>query len=106
MQLHEAQRKVVRSNARFKIVRAGRRSGKTILKIETLLFNAIQKKDRNVFYLAPTQKQARSIIWEALKSRIGKIGNPNESRLEMSVPTQDGGKSTIFIAGWENRENF
>lgn len=71
-----------------------------------MLFKAVNGKDRNVFYLAPTQKQARSIIWEALKSRLGKVGEPNESRLEMKVPTVDKGFSTIFVAGWENRENF
>jgi hypothetical protein len=71
-----------------------------------MLFKAVTGKDRNVFYIAPTQKQARTIIWEALKSRIGTIGDANESRLEMRVPTQDGGYSTIFVAGWENRENF
>lgn len=86
-----------------------------------MLFKAVTGKDRNVFYIAPTQKQARSIIWEALKSRIGTIGEANESRLEMRVPTActvhepephnrrpdcDNGFSTIFVAGWENRENF
>lgn len=71
-----------------------------------MLFKAVSGKDRNIFYIAPTQKQARSIIWEALKSRIGKIGTPNESRLEMRVPAVGKGHSTIFIAGWENRENF
>lgn len=104
--LHPKQKEVVQSEARFKIIRAGRRSGKTTLEIETMLFNAVMGNDRNVFYVAPTQKQARSIIWEALKSRVGIIGDANESRLEMKVPTKDGGKSHIFIAGWENRENF
>jgi len=106
MQLHSKQQEIVKSNARFKVVRAGRRSGKTTLKVETMLFKAVSGKDRNVFYIAPTQKQARSIVWEALKSRVGTMGEANESRLEMRVPTQDKGHSTIFIAGWENRENF
>lgn len=106
MQLHECQKKVIESNARFKVIRAGRRSGKTHLEIEDMCFEAISKKDRNIFYVCPTQKQARSIIWEALKSRLGNMGQPNESRLEMKVPTIDNGFSTIFIAGWENRENF
>ena len=106
MQLHDKQQKVVRSEARYKIVRAGRRSGKTVLKIETLLFKATSKKNRVVFYIAPNQIQARDIIWEALKSRIGNIGIPSEQCLEMSVPTTEGGKSIIKLAGWENRENF
>lgn len=103
---HKKQQEIAQSKARFKVIRAGRRSGKSSVEIEIMLIKAIDGKDRNIFYIAPTQKQARSIIWEALKSRLGKIGEPNESRLEMKVPTTDGGFSTIYISGWENRENF
>jgi hypothetical protein len=106
MKLHNKQKNIVQSKARFKVIRAGRRSGKTTLEIEDMLFFAMNAKDRNVFYIAPTQRQARSIIWESLKSRLGGIGEINESRLEVKVPTRDGGFSFIFIAGWENRENF
>ncbi len=106
MLLHPAQKKVASSPARFKVIRAGRRSGKSSVEIEVMLFKAVNGKDRNVFYIAPTQIQARSIIWEALKSRLGKIGEANESRLEMKVPTTDGGTSLIKVSGWENRENF
>lgn len=106
MILHDSQRHVVRSGARFKIIRAGRRSGKTILQTEDMCFTAMSEKDSPVFYVAPTQTQARAIVWEHLKSRLAGIGQPNEQRLEMVVPTQDGGKSLIAIAGWENRENF
>ncbi len=106
MQLHTAQQTVIRSNARFKVIRAGRRSGKTTLEIEEMVFTAVSKSDRNIFYVAPNQKQARDIIWEALKARVVGVGQAHESRLEMKLPTKDGGYSTIFIAGWENRENF
>lgn len=106
MLLHPHQKQIASSQSRFKVIRGGRRSGKSSVEIETMLFKAVSEKDRNVFYIAPTQKQARSIIWEALKARIGKIGVPNESRLEMRVPAKGKGHSTIFIAGWENRENF
>lgn len=106
MNLHEKQKEIARSDARFKVIRAGRRSGKTTYEIESLVFNAVSGKNRTVFYIAPTQIQARSTIWEALKSRLANIGEPHEQRLEMKVPTQDGGTSLIKIAGWENRENF
>lgn len=106
MLLHPKQKEVVRSNARFKVVRAGRRSGKTIVEREDMAFTATSEDDSPVFYVAPTQTQARSIMWEELKARLAGIGRPNEQRLEMTVPTQDGGKSLIAIAGWENRENF
>lgn len=106
MQLHDKQREIVSNKARFKIIRAGRRSGKTSVEIETMLFKAVSKKNRRVFYIAPTQIQAREIIWEALKARVGNIGKTNEQLLEMKIPTTDGGFSSIKISGWENRENF
>lgn len=104
--LHSKQQEIVKSDARFKVIRAGRRSGKSSVEIEILVFKAVSGKDRNVFYVAPTQSQARSIIWEALKARLGKIGEANEQRLEMKLPTVDGGFSMIKVAGWESRENF
>lgn len=103
---HEAQKQIIRSDSRFKIIRAGRRSGKSTVMLEEMVFDAVSGKDRNIFYVCPTQIQARKIIWEALKSRLNGIGEINESRLEVKLPTQDGGFSTIFVAGWENRENF
>lgn len=106
MLLHSFQKEIVKNKARFKVIRSGRRSGKSSVAIEIMLFSAMNTKDTNVFYVSPTQKQSRSIIWEALKTRLGKIGDANESRLEMKVPTQDGGTSIIYLGGWENRENF
>lgn len=104
--LHSKQKEIAQSDARFKVVRAGRRGGKTTYVIEEMLFCAMNKKERFVFYIAPTQIQARDIIWEQLKSRLGGLGKTNEARLEMKVPTIDGGESIIYISGWENKENF
>ena len=114
MLLYPHQQKVARSPARFKITRGGRRSGKTVLKTETMVFKAVSNlinlarefPDRSVIFIAPTQKQARTIIWSALKARLHGIGKANESRLEMVIPTENGGNATIFVGGWENRENY
>ena len=114
MILHDHQRKVSGSNKRFKVTRGGRRGGKTVLKQETMLYKGISKdinlartfKDRSVIFIAPTQRQARTIVWESLKSRLHGIGTANESRLEMSIPNEEGGTTTIFVGGWENRENY
>lgn len=104
--LHPKQRAIIKSDSRFKVIRAGRRSGKTTLEIERMCFDAVSKKDRNIFYLAPTQTQAREIIWEALRKRLHDVGQFNEQRLEVKVPTIDKGFSLIKLSGWENRENF
>ena len=114
MILHDKQKEIVASPARFKVTRAGRRFGKTIVKTETMLYLAVansvnlarEVKNRSVIFVAPTQKQARTIVWETFKNRLDGLGDFNEARLEIRIPTEDGGVSTIFIGGWENRENY
>lgn len=61
---------------------------------------------RKVLYIAPTQTQARNIIWEALKNRLHGIAKFNEQMLQAKVPNEDGEMSTIYVGGWENRENY
>jgi predicted phage terminase large subunit-like protein len=60
------QQEVFNDPARFKVVAAGRRTGKTRLAAWTLILNALQTERGNVFYVAPTQGQARDIIWGML----------------------------------------
>lgn len=75
--------------------------------MEICTFKAVSENEQHILYLAPTQKQARSIVWEDFKRRLIPIGAKfNEARLEIKVPTQHGGYSTIYIGGWENRENY
>lgn len=104
--LHPKQREIVQDKSRFKVIRAGRRSGKTTLEVEDMAFAAVNGKDRNIFYIAPTQIQAREIIWELMKKRLSGVAKFHEQRLEVQIPTIDGGYSIIKLAGWENRENF
>lgn len=118
MQLHDKQKEVIRSRKRFKVIRAGRKGGKTSMETEVLGYKAtcsaeklkVAKKifptGRKVIYIAPTQDQARKIIWEALKARYGSIGKTNEQQLTMIVPNEDGLYTTIYVGGWENRENW
>ena len=65
--LHPAQLQIFKSDARFKIVVAGRRFGKSYLSAWLLLINAIQSKSKDVFYIAPTFQQAKDIMWAMLK---------------------------------------
>lgn len=102
--LHQKQKEICASDKKFKVVRAGRRGGKTYTIIEEIMFRAVKTKGSRIFYVAPTQKQARDIIWVDLKRRIHekKIpANYNESRLEIEI-----GESIVYLAGWENKENF
>jgi phage terminase large subunit-like protein len=56
---------------RFKVIAAGRRSGKSRYAAYRLLVEALQCDKGYVFYVAPTQSQARDIMWKVLQD-IGK----------------------------------
>jgi len=77
--LHEKQLEILQSKARFKVVAAGRRGGKSYLSAVMLLINALKDtdehgndlKNKEVFYVAPTFQQAKDIMWNLLKD-LGK----------------------------------
>ena len=60
------QQEVFNDPSRFKIVAAGRRTGKSRLAAWLLIINALQTDRGHVFYVAPTQGQARDIMWQTL----------------------------------------
>ena len=62
------QKKVWADDTRFKVVAAGRRCGKSRLAAWLLIVNALQATlpNSHVFYVAPTQGQARDILWKLL----------------------------------------
>lgn len=79
-QLHEGQLDIFNDPARFKVVAAGRRFGKSYLACITMLINGLQEEnwagydvtDKEVYYVAPTFDQAKKIMWPLLK-RLGKL---------------------------------
>jgi hypothetical protein len=115
---HAKQEDIIRSDARFKVIRAGRKGGKTVLEVEDISYKAVISASklkltkqvfgtgRKIIYIAPTQKQAREIVWASFKNRLDGVGKFNEQRLEIQVPNEDGLITTIMIGGWENRENY
>ena len=72
VQLLPWQQEVYSDPTRFKVVAAGRRTGKSRLAAWLLIINALQTDKGQVFYVAPTQGQARDIMWQTLME----LGNP------------------------------
>jgi len=60
------QQEVWNDETRFKVVAAGRRTGKSRLAAWLLIINGLQAERGHVFYVAPTQGQARDIMWQTL----------------------------------------
>lgn len=73
--LHEKQLEIFKDPARFRVVGAGRRGGKSFLSAVELLIAGLQEvneygyniKNKEVWYVAPTFQQAKDIMWNLLK---------------------------------------
>lgn len=106
MILTSPQATVARDTHRFRVLRWGRRTGKTHLIVEEIKGRAVSKPSR-IAYIANNYGQARDIAWEILKKELkGIIIDANESRLEIKVRTVKGGESLIILRGWEAAENL
>lgn len=107
MILTPAQKEIARDTHRFRVVDCGRRFGKTTLAVYEITGKAVAKNDQRIAYIAPTYQQARDIAWNELK-RVTRpvIVTANESRLELTLKTKDGGTSLVVLRGWEAIETL
>ncbi len=100
---HPAQEQVASDPHRFRVVRAGRRFGKSWLSAYEMLARAVSIDGARVVYYGATRDDARDIMWKILKDVCGPliVGDPNESRLEMNIKNRFGTTSLIVLYGWE-----
>lgn len=66
VELLKWQTEVFNDLTRFKIVAAGRRCGKSRLAAWKMIIKALAIPNVEIFYVAPTQGQARDIMWDVL----------------------------------------
>jgi hypothetical protein len=104
MSLNPGQQAVTASDARFRVVIAGRRWGKTHLAIRELA-KVCRFPDKRAFYVAPTYRQAKQIVWDTLKYRLQDLGwvrGVNES--DLTIRLING--STISLRGADNPDSL
>lgn len=104
MPLSQAQEKIVKDQHRFRVVIAGRRFGKTHLAIRELCYHA-REPNKEVWYVAPTYRQAKMITWKKLREKIVDLRwakKINES--ELSILLKNG--STIALKGADNYDSL
>ena len=97
------QTEVWQSDVRFKIVAAGRRTGKSRLAAWMLIVEALHTDKGHVWYVAPTQGQARDIMWQVLLE----LGHPviESSHVNnMQIRLVNG--STISLKGADRPETM
>lgn len=104
MRLSKPQDDIFFSDSRFRAVVAGRRFGKTFLSTHELLRAALEGKNRNCWYVAPTYKAAKEIAWDMLNEALpdGYISKRNETALSLTLKNG----STISLKGAEKPDNL
>lgn len=102
--LRRAQFKVLASPARFRVVVAGRRFGKTRLALVMLIVVALRYAHTRNWYVAPTRPWAKDVAWEDLKSLLSlgrdSSGNPAVAQVtetELTIRFRNG--SAIQLKG-------
>jgi len=103
--LTKPQYQVSQSNKRFRVLVSGRRFGKTFLCITEMMKYATKVK-KNIWYVAPTFKMAREIVWVKLKNILSDfnwIDTINETNLSITIRKTG---STITLKGCENYDSL
>ena len=67
MSLTEPQKQVSSCDKRFRVLVTGRRFGKTHLAIRELC-RAASQPDQLVWYVAPSYRMAKQIVWDKIKN--------------------------------------
>lgn len=104
MGLSAPQKEIANCKARFRVAICGRRFGKTHLAIRELSrFATVPNSE--IFYVAPTIKQSRNIVWKKLKNKLQSLNwvkRTNETHL--SITLHNG--STITLKGAESSDSL
>jgi len=104
MPLSPAQQTIVDNPKRFRVVVAGRRFGKTHLAIRELAFHAREPR-RDVWYVAPSYKMAKQIVFKKLKAKLTDLNWTTKiNETEMTFWLKNG--STISLKGADNYDSL
>lgn len=104
MPLSQPQEKIANDTHRFRVAICGRRFGKTHLSIRELCKFA-RHPDSEVYYVAPTYRQARQIVWKKLKRKLLDLRwakKINETELSIQLKNN----STISLKGADNADSL
>jgi hypothetical protein len=104
MPLSSPQQQIVEAPQRFKVVIAGRRFGKTHLAIRQLCFYA-RLPEQNIWYVAPTYRQAKMITWKKLRKKLVELRWAKKiNETELSIELKNG--SVIALKGADNYDSL
>ena len=98
------QSRVAVSKARFRVLVAGRRTGKSFLSRFLLWHSASRKANRKCWYIAPTYRMARQIMWRDLKAMINPKLIAKKDETDLRIELVNG--SLIALRGADNPDSL
>lgn len=104
MPLSKPQETIADDPTRFRVAICGRRFGKTHLAIRELAYHA-RLPDKEIWYIAPTYKMAKQIVWKKLKNKLSDLNwvkKHNETELTLHLING----SLISLKGADNYDSL
>jgi hypothetical protein len=99
------QSEVFLNPARFRVIVAGRRSGKSYLSIAELIRAARSGYHKLCWYIGPSYRQAKSVLWEALKSAVPSRWLLRKNEVDLSL-TLAGTGSVIALRSADSPDSL
>mgnify|MGYP003324523735 CR=1 FL=1 len=104
VRLSRPQALVAQSRARFRVLVAGRRTGKSFLSRFILYQRARSNPDNVCWYVAPTYRMARQIMWRDLKNHIPPHEISKKDETDLRIELVNG--SLIALRGADNPDSL
>lgn len=98
IKLHEKQAIPFHDKSRFKVLVCGRRFGKTVTQKAEIIKEAFGKPNSVIWFVAPTYKQAKRIMWADLKETIPTSFIKYKSEVELQIILKNGSNICLFGA--------
>jgi PBSX family phage terminase large subunit len=91
-------------NHRYKVINAGRRAGKSLLMALRMVDFAVRNPEKRIWYIAPTYKQGKQIMWEMLTQYLPNSIVAKRNETELTATLKNGAK--IEIKGADNPDSL
>jgi len=102
-ELNRTRREILKHPARFKVIVAGRRWGKTILSLTYLLKDKFQEGERR-WFITPTYRQGKMIVFPILRQIFHSFKGAKLNESELSVIFENGAE--LAVKGADNEHNL
>ena len=101
--LNTTRKEILHNPARFKVIVAGRRWGKTILSLMYLLKDAFNPGERR-WFITPTYRQGKMIVFPILRQMFAGFKGAKLNESEMLVSFDNGAE--LSVKGADNEHNL